>query len=110
MEGVPVLTKGTRVTGAIDQADPKKRFGHNGALAVSITSLRLADGEEAPLRAYEQASVDSSALSTNDATMTQDTEFTILIDADVHLKRESFDQLKDNSAASPTSGSEPPRP
>lgn len=118
VEGVPVLTKGAEVDGVVDQAEQKKRFGHNGALAVSITSLRLADGQEAPLRAYEQASVDSSALSTKDATMTQDTEFTILIDADVHLKRESFDQLKENSGASPsptsstspTSTSESPRP
>jgi hypothetical protein len=110
VEGVPVLTKGAKVEGVIDQAEPKKRFGHNGALAVSITSLRLADGEEAPLRAYQEASVDSGALSTKDATLTQDTEFTILVDSDVHLKREAFDQLKDNSAASPTSGSEPPRP
>jgi hypothetical protein len=110
VEGVPVLTKGARVTGTIDQAEPKKRFGHNGAIAVSITSLRLADGEEAPLRAYEQASVDSSALSTKDAIMSQDTEFIVLVDGDVHLKRDAFDQQKDNSAASPTSAAEPPQP
>jgi len=110
LEGVPVLNKGAKVNGVIDEAEPKKRFGHNGTLSVSITSLRLADGEQAPLRAYEQASVDSGTLSTKDATMSQDTEFTILIDADVHLKREAFDPQKDNSAASPTPASAPPQP
>ena len=110
VEGVPVLKKGAKVTGVVDQAEPKKRFGHNGTLAVSITSLRLTDGEQAPLRAYEQASADSGTLSTKDATMSQDTEFTVLVDGDVHLKRDAFDQQKDNSAASPTSTSEPPQP
>lgn len=110
VEGVPVLNKGAKVNGVIDQAEPKKRFGHNGTLAVSITSLRLTDGERAPLRAYEQASVDSAALSTKDATLSQNTEFTILIDGDVHLKREGFEPQKDNSAASPTSATEPPQP
>lgn len=110
VEGVPVLNKGAKVNGVIDQAEPKKRFGHNGTLAVSITSLSLTDGEQAPLRAYEQTSVDSAALSTKDATMSQNTEFTILVDGDVHLKREAFESQKDNSAASPTTGSEPPHP
>jgi hypothetical protein len=110
VEGAAVLNKGAKVNGVIDQAEPKKRFGHNGTLAVSITSLSLTDGEQAPLRAYEQASVDSAALSTKDATMAQNTEFTILIDGDVHLQREAFESLKDNSAASPTFGSEPQHP
>ena len=110
VEGVPVLTKGAKVNGVIAEAEPKKRFGHNGSLAVSITSLRLTDGEQAPLRAYEEASGASAGLSSKDATMSQNTEFTVLIDGDVHLKREEFESQKENSAASPTPSSETPRP
>jgi hypothetical protein len=105
VEGVPVLTKGAKVTGAIADAEPKKRFGHNGKLAFSISSLTLADGEQAPLRSYEEApgswSSSSVAISSKDVAIPQNTEYTVLIDGDVHLKREAFEVPKDKSASAP---------
>lgn len=105
VEGVPVLSKGAKVSGVIADAEPKKRFGHNGKLAFSISSLTLADGEQAPLRSYEEApgswSSSSVAISSKDAAIPQNTEYTVLIDGDVHLKREAFEVPKDKSASAP---------
>lgn len=112
VEGVPVLTKGAKVSGVIAEAEPKKRFGHGGKLALSITSLRLADGEQAPLRSYEEASGSPSTSHVSagkDAVMAENTEFTVLVDGDVHLKREAF-ETPDNSAASPSPSTETPQP
>ncbi len=106
VEGVTVLGKGAKVTGSVAESEPKKRFGHSGSLAVSITSLKLADGEEAPLRTYEEAkgSVGGATLA-KDATMAQNAEFTLLIDGDVHLKRAAFENSKkENSSALSSSG------
>jgi hypothetical protein len=110
VEGVPVLIKGAKVSGVIADAEPRKRFGHNGKLAFSISSLTLADGEQAPLRSYEEApgswSSSSVAISSKDVAIPQNTEYTVLIDGDVHLKREAFEVPKNRSAAAP----EPPSP
>ncbi len=101
VEGVPVLSKGAKVTGAIAEAEPKKRFGHSGRLAFSITSLRLDDGEVVPLRVYEEATATSSgsavALASKDLSIQQNAEYTVLVDGDVRLKREGFEGLKDDS-------------
>ena len=113
VEGVPVLTKGSKAGGVIAEAEPKKRFGHGGKLALSITSLRLADGEQAPLRSYEEASGSSSTshvAAGKDALMGENTEFTVLVDGDVHLKREAFETLKDSSATTPAPTVETPQP
>jgi hypothetical protein len=102
VQGVTVLAKGTKESGVIAEAEPKKRFGHGGRLAFSVSSLRLADGEQAPLRAYEEASgaagtSSSAVLSSKEATLQQNAEFTLLVDAPVHLKREAFEQPPDPS-------------
>jgi hypothetical protein len=115
VEGVTVLAKGAKESGVIAEAESKKRFGHGGKLAVSITSLRLADGEQAPLRSYEEASgaagSSSVVLSSKDVTMPQNTEFTALIDGDVRLKRQAFDAAKDDSSAyhAPTANTSQPQ-
>jgi hypothetical protein len=101
VQGVVVLPKGSKESGVIAEADPKKRFGHGGKLAFSVTSLRLANGEQAPLRAYEEASggagTSSAVLASKDASMQQNAEFTLLVDGDVHLKRETFEDGADDS-------------
>jgi hypothetical protein len=101
VEGVTVLGKGAKVTGSVAEATPKKRFGHSGSLAVSISSLKLDDGEQAPLRTYEEAKGSPGGVSlAKEATMAQDSEFTLLIDGDVHLKRSAFENAKsDHSSA-----------
>jgi hypothetical protein len=113
VEGITVLSKGAKLTGAVAEADPKKRFGHNGSLAVAITSLQLEDGEQAPLRAYEEAKGASSgsvALASKDATMLANAEFTVLIDGDVHLKREGFEKSKSENSSSLSPATEPAKP
>jgi uncharacterized Zn-binding protein involved in type VI secretion len=110
VEGVPVLTKGSTASGVISQAEPKKRFGRGGRLVFSIKSVSLADGEKATVRCYQEISGSPNASSTDsvvplasgkDATVPQDTEFTVLVDGDVPLKHESFVTAKDvpNAAA-----------
>lgn len=109
VEGVPVLTKGSKVSGIISLVEPKKRFGHNGRLAFTITSVRLADSEQVPLRCYQEVSGSSNAPSNSvlplaagkDASILQGTEFTALVDADLHLKHEAFAASKDAPATAP---------
>jgi hypothetical protein len=99
IEGLPVLTKGAMASGVISNAEPKKHFGRGGRLVFSITSVRLADGEKATLRCYQEISGISNTSSGDavvplafgkDAVVPQDTKFTALVDGDVALKRESF--------------------
>jgi hypothetical protein len=99
VEGVPVLHKGTKATGVIAEADAKKRFGHSGRLAFSITSINLLDGEKAPVRCYQEVlgSTDTTSgavlplASGKDVAFLQDSEFTVLIDGNVPLKRDAFE-------------------
>jgi hypothetical protein len=122
LEGVTVLPKGSKGTGVVAEAEPKKRFGHGAKLAISITSARLTDGEQLRVRGYEVAagSYNGSADGTvplnsgKDVAILQNTEFTVLIDGDLHLKRVAFAGSKsgassDDGAAS-GGGSEQPRP
>ena len=115
VEGVPVLTKGSKAAGVIALVEPKKRFGHNGHLAFTITSVHLADNERAPLRGYQEFSGSSNTSSNSvlplaagkDAAIPQGTEFTALVDGDLHLKRESFAASKDAPATAPVPQAQP---
>ena len=115
VQGVNVLPKGTKESGVIAEAEPKKRFGHGGKLAFSVTALRLANGEQAPLRSYEEASgtagTSSAVLASKDAVMQQNSEFTLLVDAEVRLKREAFgDHVEDSHVGAAGSENVPPKP
>jgi|SRR5208283_263783 len=118
VQGVPVLTKGSKAGGVIAEAEPKKHFGRGGMLAFSITSVRLADGELAHLRCYQQtfgsSNTSSDAVlplaSGKDVAILQDAEFTALVDGDLRLKREAFTTPKDASAAVPASSAKTPQP
>ena len=110
VEGVPVLTKVLDGQRRDLAAEPKKRFGRGGGLVFSIKSVGLADGEKATVRCYQEISGSPNTSSADsvvplalgkDATVPQDTEFTVLVDGDVPLKRESFVTAKDvpNAAA-----------
>ncbi len=104
VQGVPVLTKGSKASAVVAEVEPKRKFGHGGKVAISITALRLANGESAPLRSYEETSGASSTTHVGagkDGEMVRDTEFTVLVDADVHLKREDFETPADGSAKTP---------
>lgn len=104
VQGVPVLTKGSKATAVVAEVEPKRKFGHPGKVAISITALRLANGESAPLRSYEETSGANSTTHVGagkDAEMARDTEFTVLVDEDVHLKREDFESPAGGSAKAP---------
>jgi hypothetical protein len=104
VQGVPVLTKGSKASAVVAEVEPKRKFGHGGKVAISITALRLANGEPVPLRSYEETSGASSTTHVGagkDAEMVRDTEFTVLVDEDVHLKREDFETPADGSAKTP---------
>jgi hypothetical protein len=114
VEGIAVLPKGSKAGGVIAASEPKKRFGHSGKLAVSITSVHLADGEQAPVRCYQEASgvynTSHGVLplaSGKDIIMAQNTEFTALVDGDFHMKREAFATPKDASPAPPAQAPQP---
>jgi hypothetical protein len=109
VEGVPVLVKGAKASGVVAEAETKKRFGRGGKIALSITSVRLADGERAQVRGYQEASGSSNTSadgmlihgSGKDVAILQDVEFTVLVDGDVALKHEAFVNHKDALSASP---------
>ena len=118
VQGVPVVTKGSKASGVIAEAEPKKRFGRAGILAFSITSVRLADGEQAHLRCYQEAAGSSNTSSSaviplasgKDVAILQDVEFTALVDGDVPLKHEAFADPKDASPAPPAPAAQTPQP
>lgn len=119
VEGVPVLTKGTKVSGVIAQAEPKKRFGHSGRIAFNITSTHLADGETAAVRCYQEATGASSTSAADavvplssgkDVAIPQDTEFTATVENDMRLKRESFTTPRDAAASAPATSAQTPQP
>ncbi|HTB94774.1 MAG TPA: hypothetical protein VK728_18205 [Candidatus Sulfotelmatobacter sp.] len=109
VDGVTVLPAGSKVTGTIAEADAKKRFGHGGKLAFSVTSMTLADGEQIKVRCYQEASGTSNTSadavlplnSGKDVTIPKDVEFTALVDGEARLKREGFENPKTRPAASP---------
>jgi hypothetical protein len=109
VDGVTVLPTGSKVNGAIAEAEPKKRFGHGGKLAFSITSMTLADGEQVKVRCYQEASGSSNTSadavlplsSGKDVAIPKDVEFTALVDGEARLKREGFERPKSSPAISP---------
>ena len=109
VDGVTVLPAGWKVNGAISEAEAKKRFGHGGKLAFSITSMTLADGEHVKVRCYQEASGSSNTSadsviplsSGKDVTIPKDVEFTALVDGEARLSREGFENLKTHPATSP---------
>lgn len=109
IDSVLVVSKGAKVTGVVVEAESKKRFGHSGKLGFNITSMRMANGDAAKLRGYQQASGSSGnsadsvlpLASGKDVAIPQDTEFTALVDGDVQLKRESFTGNKEVPGGAP---------
>ncbi len=110
VDGIPVISKGAKAFGVIAEAESKKRFGHSGRVAFNISSVRMANGEQAPLRGYQQATGASSTSAADavvplssgkDATIPQDTEFTATVVGNLQLKRETFESVS-KDPASPT--------
>jgi hypothetical protein len=118
VEGVPALPKGSIASGVISQAEPKRHFGRGGRLVFSITSVRLADGEKATVRCYQEISGSSNTSSDDavvplasgkDAVVPQDTNFTVLVGGEFPLKRESFVSTNDVSPAAAADPAQAPK-
>jgi hypothetical protein len=118
VDGVVVLNKGSKVSGVIVEAEPKKRWGHGGQIAFKITTLRVGDGEQVGVRCYEKVSGSTNTSSDaavplasgKDVSMLEGAEFTMLVDGDVALKREGFSTPKDVAAAAPGAPVETAKP
>src|SRR5579859_106431 len=118
VDGVTVLLSGSKVSGAVAEAEPKKRFGHGGKLAFAITSITLADGEQVKVRCYQEASGSSNTpadavlplSSGKDVTIPKDVEFTALVDGEARLNREGFENPKTLPATSPVASGRKPEP
>jgi hypothetical protein len=99
LEGVVVLRRGAKAHGVVAKAEPKKRFGHAGSVAFSLTAIEVVDGEKVAVRCYQEVSGDSNnsadsvfpLASGKDVALTQNSEYTALVDVDAHLKREQFE-------------------
>ena len=53
---VTIVARGATALGTVTEAQAKRRMGRGGKLDVSIESVRLVDGEKAPLRAIKEGS------------------------------------------------------
>ena len=108
IDGLLVVSKGASALGTVSEAESKKRLGHGGTLGITLNAVRLANGEQGAVRGYQEArGVNSSTatvlpmVSGKDAAFLEGTEFTALVDGDLHLKREAFLGKASRSAESP---------
>ena len=107
VDGVTVISKGSKVTAVVAVSESKRRFGHNGRIAFNLTSVQLANNQQAPVRCYQEASGAPSTASDSvvalssgkDASLLADTTYTALVDGDLPLNRVSFTA---SPAASPS--------
>jgi hypothetical protein len=98
VEGVTVIAKGAKVAAAVAVAEPTRRFGHSGRIAFKVTSIQMANNDQAPVRCYQEASGAPTTSSDSvvplnsgkDATLPAETIFTGQVDGDLRLQRESF--------------------
>lgn len=106
VRGVTIIPKGAPATGAVTEAEPKRRMGHGGKLSVSVTYVRLANNEKAPLRSFEEEKGSNQKVGMvvpfmkgKDVTLAQDTEVTAYVSGDLHLKASDFAAARKFSTA-----------
>jgi hypothetical protein len=97
VDGFSVIPEGTTVIGLVTEAEPKKRMGHGGKLAVSVNFVRLRDNEKAAVRSFQETTGSSSSTaainplsSGKDVVLTQGTEIIAYVDGDMFLKKAAF--------------------
>jgi hypothetical protein len=106
--GLLVIPEGATAIGLVTDAEPKKRMGHGGKLALSINFVRLKDNEKAAVRSFQESRGSNNSTgavlplsSGKDVVFTQGTEFTAYVDGDMQLKKEAFQAAKDTSSTGP---------
>jgi len=110
LNGVTILHRGAPVTGVVVEAEKRRRLGRAGTLNFTINSIKLANGQDVPLRAFNNSSGDShttgvTALALNmpvvaapffllmhgdNSTFPKGTELTVFISGDTHLDLTKF--------------------
>jgi hypothetical protein len=115
VDGVTVISKGSKVSAVVAVSESKRRFGHNGRIAFNVTAVQLANNQQAPVRCYQEVSGAPSTSSDSvvaissgkDASLLADTTYTALVDGDIPLNRESFIA---SPSASPSPSAAPTAP
>lgn len=95
--GLTVIAKGAAATGAVTEAETKKRMGKAGKLNVDVNSVVLANKQKITVRSFgaEPAAEEKSGhklpfVKGKDVTLAKDTEITAYVDADLRLKAAGF--------------------
>ncbi len=108
VDGLLVIPEGAVAIGLVMDAEPKKRMGHGGKLALSINFVRLKDDEKAAVRSFQENTGSSNSTgavlplaSGKDVVFTQGTEFTAYVDGDMQLKKQAFQAARDTSSTAP---------
>jgi hypothetical protein len=103
VRGRTVIEKGAPAAGAVTEAEPRGRMGKAGKLNVSVNSVKLANGENLPLRSFginssseQKSGISLPKLHGKEATLAQGMEMTAYVDGDQHLSAAKF------AASSPT--------
>src|SRR6202165_726427 len=108
VDGLCVIPEDAVAIGLVTDAEPKKRMGHGGKLALSINFVRLKDDQKAAVRSFQEST--GSNRSTGAALVLacgqavvfmQGTEFTAYVDGDMQLKKLAFQAEKDTSSDAP---------
>jgi hypothetical protein len=113
VDGVAVIAKGATAIGTVTEAEPRRSMGRAGKLNISISYVRLADGEKAMLRAVKDekggghvGAMTGAMVATSivffpaaplflfihgkDITIPQGTEITAFVQGDMHLNMSRF--------------------
>lgn len=108
VDGFTVIPEGTSAIALVTEAEPKKRMGHGGKLAVSINFVKLRDNEKAAVRSFQESTgSNSSAAAINplssgkDVVLAQGTEIVAYVDGDMFLKKEDFQSAKNGASTAP---------
>ena len=101
VDGYSVISEGAIAVALVTEAEPRKRMGHGGKLALSINFVRLKDDEKAAVRSFLESTGSNSATGTvnplatgKDVVFTQGTEFIAYVDGDMFLKKAAFQPAK----------------
>lgn len=110
VEGFTVIRKGTKAIGTVSEALSKGRFGKNGKLSLSLTSVLLTDNEKAALRAYQQSDSERHGVAKvlplmrgKDVTLTEGSEIFGYVNGGMHLVASNFHSPKASTGSTRTS-------
>jgi hypothetical protein len=117
VDGLLVIPEGAAAIGLVTDAEPKKRMGHGGKLALSINFVRLKDNEKAAVRSFQESIGSNHSTgavlllaSGKDVVFTQGTELTAYVDGDMQLKKQAFQAARDTSSTPPAPLAQNPSP